>query len=71
VERDDFELHRALEDIAPAAVRTLLELADKPGLSKRMRVEALARLRQIQGAGLVDGLEPERRARVTRILERS
>jgi hypothetical protein len=64
----DFELHRALEDVAPAAVRTLVDLATKAGLSGAMRDEAIARLRQMEAAGLTEGLPQDLRDRVDRIL---
>ncbi len=66
---DDFELHRALEEMAPAAVRTLVDLATNPAVSAEMREEALVRLRQIAASGLIEQVPGDLRRQVTRLLE--
>jgi hypothetical protein len=68
---DDFELHQALHDVAPAAVRRLLELAGDMGADEEIRSEALERLRQIQTSGLFDELPLRVRHRAEKLLKES
>jgi hypothetical protein len=57
---DDFELHQVLQEMAPAAIRKLAELAGSDG-DGELRVEALERLREMEASGLFDQLPPELR----------
>jgi hypothetical protein len=56
MEHDDFELHRALEEVAPTAVRTLVELLTRPGVDPEMQQAARERLQEIRSSGLLDAI---------------
>jgi hypothetical protein len=53
---EDFELHQALQEMAPAAVRKLVELGAGSGGDRELRDEALMRLRGMRASGLFDRL---------------
>jgi hypothetical protein len=66
-EDDDFEFHSALHEMAPAAVRALVQIGQqRPGA---VREEALRRLRQMQNAGLLDGVPADLRQRAAQMLD--
>jgi hypothetical protein len=66
---DDFELHQALQDVAPAAVHRLLELVGNMDADEEIRSEALERLRQIQTSGLFEELPVRLRHQADKLLE--
>jgi hypothetical protein len=66
---DDFELHHVLEDVAPAAVRALVELAAANDVGAEKRAEALRRLRWMRTADLFDRLPLDLRREADRLLD--
>jgi hypothetical protein len=68
-DNDDFELHRALEEVAPAAVRALVALAGASDVSTEERHEALTRLRWMRTASLFEDLPIDLRHEADRLLD--
>ena len=66
---DDFEFHTALESVAPAAVRALLDIVDARELGAERRMEALSRLRWMRESALFDALPVDLRHRANRLLD--
>jgi len=64
----DFELHQALQEMAPAAVRKLVELARRSNVDEDLRVEALARLREMQTSEVFGRLPLDLRDEADRLL---
>ena len=66
---DDFELHQALQEMAPAAVRKLVELGGASNINEDLRVEALARLRELHMSGAFERLPLDLRDEADRLLK--
>ena len=66
---DDFELHRALEEVAPTAVRALVALAVASDVGTEERAEALTRLRWMRAAALFEDLPIDLRHEADRLLD--
>jgi hypothetical protein len=66
---DDFELHRALEEVAPSAVRALVDMALASDVGAEERVEALTRLRWMRSAALFADLPLDLRHEAERLLD--
>ena len=67
---EDFEFHSVLEAVAPAAVRTLIDLS-RPESGGSMREEAVRRLRQMQISGLLAGIPLDLRREAEAVLAES
>ena len=66
---DDFELHQALQEMAPTAVRKLVELARRgSNVNEELRVEAMTRLRQMQTSGVFERLSVDLRREADSLL---
>jgi hypothetical protein len=65
----DFAVHRALGEVAPAAVRALVALAAARDVGTEERSEALTRLRWMRAAALFDDLPIDLRHEADRLLD--